>query len=133
MKPAVPTAKSRATLLALFVLLPACASATPGDAPTAPLSRPELVVASNGWISGALRPSDPANDPTGCHSAWRNHALRADDPWLGTIGLRQALPGACELGVGIALPSSYFVAQRADALSAQPGNLGIGVWLKLDF
>src|SRR5262245_1113987 len=98
MKPAASPAKSRATLLALCAGLTACASAAhEGVRPP----EPEFVVGSNGWISGALRPSDPEADTVGCHSAWRNLALRAEDPWLGTIGLRQMLPGDCELGVGI--------------------------------
>src|SRR5262245_61948142 len=123
-------ANSRAALIALCAGLTACASAShEGVRPP----EPEFVVGSNGWISGALLPSDPSADAVGCHSAWRNLALRADDPWVGTIGLRQELTGDCELGVGIALPSSYFGVQRADALSEKQHDLGIGVWLKLDF
>jgi hypothetical protein len=133
MRPAASPAKSRATLLAVCAGLTGCASAYPDHA-SMPLPQPEFVVASNAWISGALRPSDRDADPVGCHSAWRNLALRAEDPWLGTIGLRQVLPNACELGVGIALPSSYFGVQRSDALAARPADdLGIGLWLKIDF
>lgn len=131
MKRAASPAKTRATLLALCVGLTACASANAPEGYRPP--EPALVVGSNGWLSGALRPSDPAADPTGCHSAWRNLALRANDPWLGTIGLRQELPGDCELGLGIALPSSYFGLERTDSLAAKPDDLGIGVWLKIDF
>jgi hypothetical protein len=130
MKPAVHPAKSRATLLALCVGLTACASAS-RDGMRA--SEPELVIGSNGWISGALRPSESEADTVGCHSAWRNVALRAEDPWLGTIGLRETFPGDCELGVGIALPSSYFGAVRTDSLAERPADLGIGLWLKIDF
>ena len=132
MRPAASPAKSRATLLALCVGLTACASAAPERA-ALPLRQPELIVGSNAWISGALRPSDAEADTVGCHSAWRNVALRAPDPWLGTIGLRQSFPGDCELGVGIALPSSFFGASRTIPLSDRPGDLGVGVWLKLDF
>lgn len=130
MKPAAPTAKSRAMLLALCVGMTACASAA-HDGVHSPET--EFVVGSNGWISGALLPSNQEADTVGCHSAWRNHALRPEDPWVGTIGLRQELPGDCELGVGIALPSSYFGAQLSDSLSARPDHLGVGLWLKIDF
>jgi hypothetical protein len=130
MKPAVPSAKSRAMLLALCVGMTACASAAhDGARPT----EPEFVVGSNGWISGALLPGDQHGDTVGCHSAWRNHALRAEDPWVGTIGLRQELTSDCELGVGIALPSSYFGVQQSASLTARPDDLGIGLWLKIDF
>lgn len=131
MKPAARTAKTRVTLLALCVGLPACASAARDEAFHP--AEPEFVVGSNGWISGALSPSDPTTAPVGCHSASRNLALRAEDPWLGTIGLRQELTGDCELGLGIALPSSYFGPQRSDSLAARPNDLGIGLWLKIDF
>src|SRR5512147_1644655 len=131
MKPEAGPAKTGVALLALAVGLTACASA--GRDGGAPAAEPQFVVGSNGWISGALRPADPEADQVGCHSASRNLALRADDPWFGTIGLRQALPGDCELGVGIALPTSYFGTQRAASVSERPGNLGVGVWLKFEF
>src|SRR5262245_14833648 len=132
MRPAAPTAKSRAMLLALCMGVTACASAArDGGVPRPP--EPELVVGSNGWISGALLPSNPESDHVGCHSAWRNLALRAEDPWVGTIGVRQVLADDCELGLGIALPSSYFGVQRSDSLSTKPDDLGIGLWLKIDF
>ena len=128
MRDAASHATTRVTLAALCAGLTACASAQhEGYRPP----EPEFVVGSNGWISGALLPSGPATDGVGCHSAWRNHALRAEDPWVGTIGVRQELPGDCELGLGLALPSSYFGV--SESLADQPDDLGVGLWLKIDF
>src|SRR5437868_3295229 len=50
------------------------------------------------WVADTLK---PACRTPACA------ALEPNDPWLGTIGVRRLIPGACELGFGVTVPKSF--------------------------
>ena len=63
----------------------------------------------------------------------KNQALAPHGPWLGSIGLRNLLPGSYEYGFGLCLPNPS-QPRPADTVPVERLRaLGIGVWLKFDF
>ena len=60
-----------------------------------------------------------------------NPAIRPNDPWLGTVGVRPVTGAGYEFGTALCLP-------RWDAPARDTGfdptrRLGIGVWFQFDF
>lgn len=117
-------------LVAAALAISACASRD--DRPHGTCTTGSTVVlASSGWLNGSLEPRNPDESCVGCRAVVGNAALRPDDPWLGTIGLR-LLPGDCEVGMGLCVPNVLSSSAQTQPVS-RARDVGVGAWLSFDF
>ncbi len=94
---------------------------------------PGLMVASPGWLNGVLAPPESGTTASCASRYCSNPALRPNETWLGTIGLRQRLSDPCEVGVGVALPNLFPSDNQSIVAAERARDIGVGVWLKFDF
>jgi hypothetical protein len=94
-----------------------------------------FVVSSPGWLNGTFEGSrTPCPDAATPKPRTDNPAIEPKSPWLGTIGIRQLLPGDWEVGVGVAVPNSYGPeAQTLQQPTDRFRGAAVGIWLKFDF
>jgi hypothetical protein len=114
--------------------LTACAS-TGGRHDAARPSDTAFVVGSTGWLNGNFETPGPAEPNAPTRAPAESPALRATSPWIGTIGLRQLLPGNWEIGLGVAVPNPGGFAPNVETVPPTDRfhGAGVGLWLKLDF
>jgi hypothetical protein len=138
MKPFRRTPYSKiATLAVVATALSACASQAPVR-PRAPRGGDDsgVVLASSSWLNGTLGGSPAERPVTGNCAVRTNCALQPTDPWLGTVGVRSLLGDSCEAGMGLCVPNPF---PSSSSRATSPAtvdrvrDVGVGVWLKLDF
>ena len=95
-----------------------------------------VVLSSSSWLNGSFGESSGADArvPGGASGIRANKALKPDDPWLGAVGVRSVLGPDCEAGMGVCVPNPFPSANATQpTLAARAREVGLGVWLKLDF
>ncbi len=113
---------------ALAVVLAGCASQSPSPPPDEANAGP-LVLTDSRW----LRTSPEGNSDVGARKSGANPSVAPETPWLGTIGLRDIVPGVYEMGVGVCVPNPSDSHRTFSGAVDPLRSLGVGVWLKLDF
>jgi len=126
---------ARTSLAALVVAASVASCASPvGKADLERCEERGFVVGSSAFFSCALETPETRSEETGGRAAAANPALRPDDPWLGTIGLRSLLAGEYEYGLGVCVPNPYSTRIGQQSFLADRGrSLGVGAWLQFDF
>lgn len=130
-RPSTPIARSALALAFAASLLAGCASADGRKSGSG--YSPGLMIASPGWLNGALAQPEPGAPASGAPHSAANPVLRPHDTWLGTIGLRQKLSESYEVGFGFALPNPFPSESLSLAAAERARDVGVGVWLKFDF
>jgi len=129
---------SRLTFLRLAAVvvaaaaLSACASTGGHREPQRPADT-AFVVRSSGWLNGNFETPDAPEPSAPTRAPGESPALHVTSPWIGTIGLRQLLPGDWEIGLGVAVPNPYSPLAQTLPPTDRFRDVGVGIWLKLDF
>ena len=110
-----------------------CASPSARDGADGDDGAGGLDLSSTEWVNGALEKSDIGTEPVGAHAAGANPALRAEDPWVGTVGWRNRLAHASEFGVGVLVPNTSTAREQTASQTELSRQAGVGVWLKFGF
>ena len=92
-----------------------------------------FVVRSSGWLNGNFETPDAPEPSAPTRAPGESPALHVTSPWIGTIGLRQLLPGDWEIGLGVAVPNPYSPLAQTLPPTDRFRDVGVGIWLKLDF
>jgi hypothetical protein len=129
--PTRPSASAALALTLLASLSAGCASSSGKDRGSG--YAPGLVLSSPGWLNGTFAQPEQSTSAPSAPQYVGNAALRPRDPWIGTIGLRQRLSDAYEVGLGLAVPNPFTDTTQSPVAAERARDLGVGVWLKFDF
>jgi hypothetical protein len=92
-----------------------------------------LVVRDTGWIRGSRESWDPAGEDVGAKTPPANPAMRPEDPWVGSVGVRPISGPGYEAGAGVLIPADYVTANQPANSPEAVRATGVGLWLILDF
>jgi hypothetical protein len=131
LRPSTHTASAALALTFAASLLAGCASDAGRD-PGSGYST-GFVISSPGWLNGELAQPEPGTIPASAPLYAGNVALRPNETWLGTIGLRRQLSDSYEVGIGFAVPNPFPGDAQSPVAAERARDIGVGVWLTFEF